>query len=414
MATKEEGKVMADIKKIHGVRIVSPEDRWCVHSYYSLCPYAPDGSGRMIYSAANLDTGKSQIYVQSADGTILKTFGNIQVEASFYHTGTWCTWSPDSKAVYYRSGTQMLPQIVRHDIETGEEIIVNGDMESAPTSGEPIISGYLGMLYAAGYANGEYHPEQSPFVFEERDSHGLFCHYVSQKQSELLLSVSQLLDIHPMKKHILNEEKLLKERLGNNEKLTLMAYCVRWNSKGDRCLFYFGNHCVDKRRGEPRLSYLFTADREFKEIHYVLDLSKGGVHWSFHPDGIHLIGYARDPMDESKTCLCMVKYDGTGFRKISSHNSGGHPSISPTDYNLLVTDENNKNPGRVVFIDLSTDTEIGSYVLPRRIGDNEPKGRNPFRVCHHPVFHPSGRKVLCNILPGRYSMLCELDVPERS
>ena len=406
---------MTDLNKIPGVKTISPLDKWCVHAYYSLCPYAPDGSGRLLFSAADLETGRSKVYIRSKEGEILDVFGDEVVESSYYHTGNWQTWSPDAKAVYYQAGTQMNPKIVRHDLETGEDIIIDGDMEGAPTSGEPIVSGYLGMLYAAGYANGDYHPEQAPFPFEARDSHGLFRHYVSEKRSELFMSVNQMLEKHPLREHLLKEEQLLKERIGEKEQLTLMAYCVRWSQKGDRCLFHFGNHCVDKKRTEPRLSYVFTADKDFNDIHFALDLSapRGGGHWSWHPDGIHLIGYGPDPEDESRKCVCMVKYDGTGYKKISSHNSCGHPSISPVDYNLLVTDETNRSPGRVVFIDLTTDTEVGSYVLPRRIGETEPAGRNPFRVCHHPVFNQDGTKVLCNTLPGKNAVLCELDVPKR-
>ena len=29
-------------------------DRWCLHSYYSLCPYAPDGSDRILLAGADL------------------------------------------------------------------------------------------------------------------------------------------------------------------------------------------------------------------------------------------------------------------------------------------------------------------------------------------------------------------------
>ena len=405
---------MTDLNNIPGVKVVSPIDKWCVHGYYTLCPYAPDDSGRLLFSVGNLETGRSQVYITSKEGEVEHVFGDNLMESNFYHTGCWQTWSPDAKSVYYQSGTMMDPKIIRHDLETGEDLVMDGDMEGAPPLGEPIISGYLGMLYAAGYGDGNYNASAAPIPFEERDKHGLFRHTPSTGTSELVLSINQILDIHPFKEQLMEEDRKVKARLGENEGLTLMAYCVRWSPKGDRCLFYFGNHCVDKKRGEPRLSYVFTADREFKDIHLALDLSFGrtGVHWGWHPDGEHLVGYGPSPEDSSKRCLCTVKYDGTEFKKISKHNSGGHPSISPADHNLLVTDEGTI-PGRIVFIDLTTDTEIGSYTLPRVNGPVEPVGRNPFRVCHHPVFNRDATKVLVNTLPGKYATLCELDVINR-
>jgi len=398
-----------------GIRIISPTDKWCVHGYYTLSPYAPDGSGRLIFAAGDLEKRRSRVCVADRYGRLIDTFGDNVIESNFYHTGCWQTWAPDSQSVFYQSGTMEHPLIVRHDLNTGTDTVLAGDMEGAPPFGEPITSGYLGMLYAAGYANGTYMPQTAPFPFAARDQHGLFKHQVSAGCSTLMLSVEQLLQMHPKRDLLLQEEKLLKDRLGQEETLTLMAYCVRWNTQGSRCLFYFGNHCVDKRRGEPRLSYVFTADKDFKELHLVMDLSFGrrGVHWGWHPDGEHLVGYGPDPEDPTKMCLCTVRYDGTEHRKISKHCSGGHPSICPTDYNLAVTDEGT-SPGRVVFIDLTTDTETGSYTLPRTYGDPIPPGRNPFRVCHHPVFTADGSKVLVNTLPGRNAVLCELDTIGRS
>ena len=49
---------------------------------------------------------------------------------------------------------------------------------------------------------------------------------------------------------ILAAEKELQSRLGAHDGLTLMLYCVRWNRQGTRFLFYFGNHCVVKERGD--------------------------------------------------------------------------------------------------------------------------------------------------------------------
>lgn len=401
---------MFESLKQQGIKILSPLDKWCVHGYYTLSPYAPDGSGRLVFAAGDLEKGRSKICILDKNGQLIETFGDNLIESNFYHTGCWQTWSSDAQAIYYQSGSMEHPEIIRHDLNTGADIVLAGDMEGAPPFDEPITSGYLGMLYAAGYANGNYMPKQAPFPFAARDRHGLFQHQITARQSTLMLSVEQLLQTHPDRDLLLQEEKALKDRLGPNEFLTLMAYCVRWNSQGDRCLFYFGNHCVDKKRGEPRLSYVFTADKDFKEIHLAMDLSFGkrGVHWSWHPDGIHLIGYGPDPEDPTKMCLCTVRYDGTERRKISRHCSGGHPSVCPTDYNLVVTDEGTA-PGRVVFIDLTTDTETGSYTLPRTYGEVVPPGRNPFRVCHHPVFTADGSKVLVNTLPGQHAVLCELD-----
>lgn len=399
---------------IEGLRRLSPEGEWCVHSYYTLCPYAPDGSGRLLLSGADLDGNVTHVYIISPEGEVLARFGEGKPDTNFYHTGSWQTWSPDARYVYYQGGDMKTPLICRYEVATGETVALAGDMEGAPPFGDPITSGFLGMLYAAGYGDGHYYPEMAPIPFEARDQHGLFRFSVEEGKQELALSVNDILDMHPQKDKILSAEQAFIAQSGNREGFTLMAYCVRWSPTGDRFLFYFGNHCVDKRRGEPKLSYVFTAKRDLTDIHLAVDLSFGkpGVHWGWHPDGKHLVGYASHPDNDMKMCLCSVRYDGSDFKMISRHASGGHPSVSPIDYNLLVTDEAT-SPGRVVFIDLTTDTEVGSYTLPRTFGDKIPAGRNLQKICHHPIFAPDGKKIVVNILPERNSMVCELNVIER-
>ncbi len=406
-----------NLEEIKNLKRISPEGVWCVHAYYSLCPYAPDGSGRILFAGTDIKDGSVKLYITSGDGELLRTFGHGFAESNFYHTGSWQTWSSDAKYVYYQSGSMKHPEIYRYEIETDTEIMLQGDMEGAPPFDEPILSGFLGMLYAAGYADGNYYPEQAPIPFQNRDEHGLFRFDVEHQKQSLALSVNQILAMHPCRDEILAQEEKFIRETGHTEGFTLMAYCVRWNADGSRCLFYFGNHCVDKKRGEPKLCYVFTADRDLKELHLALDFSFGkmlGVHWSWHPDGEHLVGYATNPDCPEKLCLTTVRYDGTERKKISNHSSGGHPGISPADYQLAVTDEaGSKGLGRVVFLDLTDDTEAGCYYLPRINGEKEPPGRNRFRVCHHPVFSPDGKKVIVNTLPGDHAVLCELDVIPR-
>ena len=170
------------------------------------------------------------------------------------------------------------------------------------------------------------------------------------------------------------------------------------------------------RHPAPIKNPYFTADKELKDIRLALDLSFGrrkGGHWSWHPDGKRLVGYATTAEKKNQFSVCTVNYDGTDFKKISDHDSGGHVSICPTDYHLLLTDEST-NPGRVVFINLTTDTEIGSYILPRVNGEKEVRGRNPMRVCHHPVFSSDGKTVIVNIMSGNYAQICEVDTIGRS
>lgn len=386
---------------------------WCLHSYYTLCPYAPDGSGRILISGADLKNNTGEVLVVSPEGKILNRFGKGQLHGGFYHTGFWQTWSSDAKFVYYQSGSLTQPKIIKYELATGKEWAIDGDMEGAPPHDEPIVSGLLGMLYAAGYGDGIYKPNEAPVPFQNRKEHGLFSYKFNPNIKETICNVEDILNSHPFKEKLLESEKEIKAVLGENEGLTLMCYCLRWNKDGSRALFYFGNHCVVRERKEPRLAYIFTVDREMRDIHLALDLSYGkrGVHWSWHPDGEHLIGYGPDPdnPDNKGMVLAQVKYDGTDYKCISKHSSGGHPSISPIDYNLLVTDEGT-NPGKVVFIDLRTDTVVDSYTLPRVNGETEPYGRNPFRVCHHPVFSADGKKVLVNTLPGDNAVLCEINL----
>ncbi|RMD74006.1 MAG: hypothetical protein D6820_17630 [Lentisphaerae bacterium] len=74
--------------------------------------------------------------------------------------------------------------------------------------------------------------------------------------------------------------------------------------------------------------------------------------------------------------------------------------MAPHDHRLLVTDEGGI-PGRVVLFDLEKGEEAGDCRPGRVNGEKEPPGRNPYRVCHHPVFSRDGRRILANaIAPG--------------
>jgi hypothetical protein len=390
------------------MRFLPVENRWCVHGYYTLCPFAPDGSGRILASGADLDTGLGCVYIMDSDGKILDRFGEHPVHESFWHTGFWQSWSPDARCVYFQSGDMLHPQVIRRELESGKEVSVSGDMEGLPPYGEPGLSCAHGMLYAAGYSSGKYEPEKSPIPFQQRDRHGISQIDFASGRSTLLASTRQILELHPNCARLKEADEEIRRRLGQDEGLTLMTYCVRWNPQGDRFLFYFGNHCVVPERGEPKVASIFTANRDLSEIHLAVDLSFGkrGVHWGWHPDGEQVLGYGPDP-DGDGLCIAAVRYDGTGYRKLCSHSSGGHPSVCPTDHNLLVTDTCNV-PGSVDFVDLKQDRIIERVSPGRVYGEKIPPGRNPFRVCHHPVFSPDGKRVLCNAMTGRHAALCEI------
>lgn len=383
--------------------VMTVPDRWCLHAYYTMNPFAPDSSGRLLLAGADLERGTGAIYILSASGEMLDCFGEVPLGSNFYHTGCWQTWSPDSRYVYYQSGLYSDPKITRRELATGTEIVLDGDMEGAPPDGEPLLSGLMGMLYAAGYGEGIYRPERAPIPFQERDAHGLFEYRFDPAERKLRISVADVLEQHPQRDWLLEEDRALKIRLGASDGLTLMNYCVRWNNDASRCLFYFGNHNVVKERGEPRLAYVFTLNRELTEMHLAVDISyrRRGVHWGWHPDGEHLVGYGPHPDDPGQMCLAQVAYNGSDYRCLSRYASGGHPSISPANDNLIVSDDTRKNPGDIVFIDARTDQIVEKLSLPRVFGETEPAGRNPFRVCHHPVFSPDGRSLLVNTLPGR-------------
>lgn len=391
-------------------RVFPVENRWCLHSYYSLCPYAPDGSGRILMAGADRDSGMGEIFVLSPGGELLNRFGQLPVQPSFWHTAFWQSWSPDARFIYYQGGSFNQPRIIRHDLVSGKKDSLPGEFDGAPPSGDPIFSCAHSMLYAAGYGDNRYKPETSPVPFQARDRHGISRLSFDRPGEELLLSTEQILATHPQRDRIRAADREIRNRLGPNEGLTLMTYCVRWNRSGTRCLFFFGNHCVVKSRGEPKINCIFTADRSLGDVRLVLDLSFGlrGVHWAWQGDDEHLIGYGPTPDDPTGMCLAEVRYDGTGYRRLSDHRSGGHPSTSPADPDLIVTDEHIPGKGAVVFLSKKNGAEVGRVELPKYLGESEPPGRNPLRVCHHPVFNRTGDRVLCNSLPGHDAVLTEI------
>jgi hypothetical protein len=86
--------------------------------------------------------------------------------------------------------------------------------------------------------------------------------------------------------------------------------------------------------------------------------------------------------------------------------------VSPSDGNLIVTDEGTATGGAVVFISRETGREIRRVDLPKFIGSREAAGRNALRICHHPVFRGDGRRVLCNTLPGKNAVLAEINLDQ--
>lgn len=372
--------------------------RWCVHAYYTVCPWAPDGSGRLLLAGADLAAGSGEVLILDRQGAVQERFGAEATDGGFWHTGRWQTWGPRADRVYRQGGTLQAPLAIRRDLASGIEVAATADLEGAPPHGEPALSGLMGMLYAAGYGDGTMRPELSPVPFGERTRHGLF-RIGFDGTVRLVLSVAQVLAAHPDRARIEQADREQRARTGDG--LTLMCYCVRWSQDGKRLLFHVGNHCVDGRRGEPRLLWIFTAKADLSDLHLALDMSWGrsGVHWSWQPDGRRLLGYGPDPDDPGKRCLAEVAYDGSGYRRLSRHASGGHPTVSPSDPHLVATDEGGQ-PGRVLVIDTRDDHVVAECRPPRELQTPPPPGRNPLRVCHHPVWDRDGSRLLINTLPG--------------
>ena len=395
-------------------RFLQVNGKWCLHSYYTLSPFAPDGSGRILIAAADLDKMTGTVMVISDNGKVLNTLQSKPISESFWHTGFWQSWSNCGQFVYYQSGTLNCPLTVRHELSSGQTVVLEGDLEGMCPVGETGYSCYHGMLYAAGYGDGKWKPEMAPVPFLSREKHGIFKLNFEKRLNQLELSVAQLMDIHPKRDRLHFEEKKLQERLGAHDGLTLMCYCVRWNPQGTRLLFYFGNHCVARSRNEPRIAYVFTADKNLDNLTLVLDLSfdKTGVHWGWQPCGDKLIGYGPRSDGAEGVHLAEVSYDGTGYTKISDHGSGGHPNVSPSNSDLIITDEGGERNGNIVFISKSKGIVIHREPMPKFLGDSEPDGRNPMRVCHHPVFNGNGDTILCNSLPLKNAAVVLLKLPK--
>lgn len=389
------------------IRKIVVHNRWSILSYYTQSPLAPDGSGRLLLAGADLRLRQGSVYVLNQDGTLNCEFGNHAVESGFFHTGFWQTWSPDCRYVYYQSGSLRHPAITRHELASGSEITITGDAEGTPPDGEPVVSGLMGMLYAAGYGEGIYNPAIAPVPFENRDEHGIFEYTFAPESRRLRLSVTKMLECHPDRENLLRIDRELSRRNNTPAGLTLMCYCVRWNHDGSRMLFYFGNHCVVKERQEPKVACVFTCKRDFSDLHLAIDLAKGGVHWAWHPDGEHLLGYA--DLGDRGNGLSVVRYDGTGLQRLCDAQGGGHPSVSPVDYNLVMTD----NGEMMEFWDVKNNRLIEKQSFPCKTSECRNYGlRNETRVCHHPVFASDGKSAFLNVLDGYHACVYEIAIPE--
>ncbi|WP_200837603.1 hypothetical protein [Ruania rhizosphaerae] len=394
------------------MRRISVPGLWLVHAYYTVSPYRPDGSGMILAACADLERGESHVVVLDSDGHEVDRFGTGPTDNSFFHTGRWQTWSADGSAVFYGSATPDSPRFFRRDLHTGAEDVVEGSMDGGTPNDGPLLSGLLGMLQASNH-HGSYHPDLSPVPIQERDAHGLFEYSLDPPSARLRLSAAEVLAQHPDGDRIREADEEARARLGADDGLTLLVFCVRWSPDGSRLLFFYGNNGVPADRGEPRIKDVVTLRSDLTDLHVPVNLSHGrrGVHWSWQPDNERLIGYGPDPDDPDAMCLAEVRYDGSGYRRISPHSSGGHPSVSPTDPDLIVTDHYPPD-GRVCFISRENGQVLATTPLPLSSGSDYPPGRSPHRIDAHPVFHPSGGTVLCNSLPGPDAALIEIAVPQ--
>ena len=384
---------------------------WGLLSYYTVCPEAPDGSGKVLWAGADTKKGEASVYITSPEGET-KQFGHVRTDSTFWHTGLWQSWSCDMKYVYYQSGESYeKPSVTRHDLATDAEVTLEGaDMEGAPTGNAPVTSGLLGMLYAAGYANGHFLPERAPVPFAQRDRHGLFTHDFERGESRLALSVEAIGDMigDPRLDRWDREQK---EKTG--DLTTLMAYCLRWSPDGKKCLFHFGNHCVDRSRGEPKIMYILTADADLSHVRVALDLcgEKTGVHWSFEPNGEKLIGYGWNPDAPKERCLMEVNADGTDYHVLAPYEcGGGHPSMHPEKPYLLLTDRPNGTPSETVIYDSRTGEKVWQLHTPENEGNVIP-GRNPSHVDNHPVFSRDGKSVFLNRMRDGNAELVRIGLP---
>ena len=78
-------------------RWISIPDRWMIHAYYTISPFAPDGSGRIIAAAADLDAPEpmGEVVILDREGAVLERFGRNRVTPSFWHTGFWQCFGPE-------------------------------------------------------------------------------------------------------------------------------------------------------------------------------------------------------------------------------------------------------------------------------------------------------------------------------
>ena len=395
------------------MKIYQVANHWCLLSYYTTCPEAPDGSGRVLMAAADLEKNVGHVAILDADGKLMDMFGQVPLDRTFWHTGLWQSWSADARYGYYQSGESYeRPAVTRRELRTGKEVRLEGaDMEGGPTGDAPVTSGLLGMLYAAGYGDTHFYPQRAPVPFADRAHHGLFTYDFDACSSRLALSVADI-------KEILCDPQLdtwdREQRQKTGDLTTLMAYCLRWSPDGKKCMFHFGNHCVDRSRGEPKIMYVLTADSDLSNVKLALNLCEGhsGVHWSYQPDSRHLIGYGTAPGTTGKYCLMEVADNGSDYHVLSENAvGGGHPSRHPYLPHLVHTDRQNGEIAHNCLFDLRTDEAVWTFYEPENNRPPEP-GRNPSHVDNHPVFSRDGKSLWLNRMQDHLSQLIRVDIPE--
>ena len=387
--------------------------QWTISSYYTLSPMAPDGSGRITLAACDLKTRICSVFILDKNGNITDNFGHRQSESMFFHTGCWESWSPDCRYIYYQSGTLTQPSVSRYDIEKKTSQTISGvDLEGAPSFGEPILGGLPGMLYGAGYGYNVYNPSLCPIPFEERDKHGIFEFSFDGSTPKLAYSVNDFLSFHPMRDELLKLDSELKNKYNRVCGLSLMAYCVRFSPNGKHFLVYFGNHCVVPERNEPRVSHVFYGHTGSKELHFALDVSGKGCHWSVQDNG-QLIGFTRTDED-TRMHIYIFDPESKKLTRIATPEfGGGHPSLSPTNPKLCVNDEQGSasvrlwNTDKQEFVDSIKLRCWADGYTPERVV------RNENRCCHHPRFTPDGKYVLSNFIDeNNLCAIAKISVPE--
>lgn len=376
-------EVEPGLRASRAVTRLTPEDRRCVHGYYTMSPLSADGD-RLTYFEfddphPSRDSGRpisGRVIVARADGSDL--YALAELDNASVCQGVMQQWvGPTHRVGYVDYGAQRWTVA---DTDGSERWEGGGQAREFAPEGTDLFIQTPEMIHVQA--------EDSGRSLEPQEVAARIIDYTTGEQ-RVRISVADVLAVHPEADEASAQHMCFKQTL--------------FSADGERIALNFSNAWyAQRRKSEPRRHEKFVALRDGSEIRY---LGPGASHPCWHPDSRHYFAIAPDEQGVNRFMLYPV--DGSPPHALGSDWLGaGHPSFQPDPVRFLAVDISRPDRGHVFLrlYDLQTDTF--EDILVADYSDYSNGSGTHF----HPSWSPDGRSLFISSAHAACAGVYRIDV----